>query len=382
MTQVKTQSLWIQSARRLIRTGAGAAAIAVASTPLSAANVVQNLGFNALPGGEVDVVITLKEPAGDPQVFTTDTPARIAVDFSDTSLGLKNRSLTVGSGATKSISAIESGGRSRVVIDLYKTVAFDSRMDGNRLIIHVANGFAGAAAAGSASATSGIEVSNIDFRRGKNGEGRIMVSFSADGASADLRPDNGKLVLDLTNAKLPSRLSQRLDVGDFATPVQSIESRANGAGTRLTINATGQFEHMAYQAGNEYVLEISQKKAEEKRMPGDAPVYTGERVTFNFQDIPVRSLLQLIADLSKFNIVVADSVQGNVTLRLENVPWDQALDTVLQAKGLDKRRSGNVLWVAPTKEIADREQALEELNSERQRRRTRPRPATSRLPFA
>ncbi len=206
----------------------------------------------------------------------------------------------------------------------------------------------------------GLDVTNVDFRRGKNGEGRVIVSFSGGGVAANLKREGTKVVVDLNNVDLPANLAQRLDVLDFATPVQSIETRPHGTnGVRVEISAQPPFEELAYQTGNEYVVEISAKKDDPKLKGKNAePEYNGSRVTFNFQDIPTRSVLQLIADVSDLNIVVSDSVQGNVTLRLINVPWDQALDIVLQAKGLDKRRRGNVIWVAPQKEIAEREEAI------------------------
>jgi type IV pilus assembly protein PilQ len=199
----------------------------------------------------------------------------------------------------------------------------------------------------------------VDFRRGKNGEGRVVVSFTGPGASANLKREGGAISLDLLNVKLPPAQAQHLDVLDFATPVQSIDTRARGNGVHMQIVAKQPYEQLAYQTGNEYVVEISPKKEDQKLKGKNAePEYSGSRVTFNFQDIPARSVLQLIADVSDINIVVADSVQGNVTLRLINVPWDQALDIVLQAKGLDKRRRGNVIWVAPQKELAEREEAI------------------------
>jgi type IV pilus assembly protein PilQ len=237
------------------------------------------------------------------------------------------------------------------------------------MVLTIAGGNTGSTpAAVSAAATDptkavpvhGLEVSNVDFRRGNNGEGRVIVSFSGPGAAANLRREGTKVVVDLSNATLPPNLAQRLDVLDFATPVQSIETRPHGtSGVRVEIDAKPPFEQLAYQTGNEYVVEIAPKKDDQRLKGKNAePEYSGSRVTFNFQDIPTRSVLQLIADVSDLNIVVADSVQGNVTLRLINVPWDQALDIVLQAKGLDKRRRGNVIWVAPQKEIADREEAI------------------------
>jgi type IV pilus assembly protein PilQ len=216
---------------------------------------------------------------------------------------------------------------------------------------------------------SGIEVANIDFRRGDNGSGRVILRFNGDGAAADMRNEGSKVVVDVANASIPENLRRRLDVTDFATPVQSLEPNNNAGTTRLVINTNGAYDSMAYQTGNEYVIEITPKRAAviasapaaraAGAVAGDAPAqgYTGRAVTFNFQDVPVRTVLQLIAEESNLNVVASDTVQGNVTLRLINVPWDQAMEIVLRAKQLDKRRDGNVIWVAPQKEIADFEKA-------------------------
>jgi len=331
-------------------------------------NVLEDISYTTQPGGKVDVTLKFSGPVGSPQIFTTETPPRIAIDLADTRNGIAQRRIEVGAGATSGISAIEAAGRTRVVIDLFRPASYVNASNGNIMTLTVNNGAGGSSAAAvsaavadptKAVAAAGVEISNVDFRRGKNGEGRVIVSFSGAGAAANLRREGGKVVLDLNNVRLPPNLAQRLDVLDFATPVQSIETRPHGSGVRMEIAAAMPFEQLAYQTGNEYVVEIAAKK-EDPRLKGKnaEPEYTGSRVTFNFQDIPTRSVLQLIADVSDLNIVVADSVQGNVTLRLINVPWDQALDIVLQAKGLDKRRRGNVIWVAPQKEIADREEAI------------------------
>jgi len=217
-----------------------------------------------------------------------------------------------------------------------------------------------------------ISVSNIDFKRGDGGAGRLTVRFSGDGAMPDMRSQGSTVVIDVGNAQLPANLRKPLDVTDFATPVQSIDARASGNGTQLVLNTSGAFESMAYQSGRDYVVEIVPRAAVAKRSSGGsaamgqstatttARVYGGRPVTFNFQDVPVRTVLQLIAEESSLNIVASDTVQGNVTLRLVNVPWDQALDVVLQAKGLDKRRSGNVVWIAPQAEVAKYEQDKED----------------------
>ncbi len=342
------------------------------SSELFAANI-QGIGFTPLPGGEVEVAIKLDGPT-DPQIFSTENPARIALDFADTKLAVKNRAINVGTGATKTITAVEAGNRSRVVIDLFRASGYETRLDGNTLVVRVSNGFSGETAASGraipqspagmqlAAAASALAIKNVDFRRGKQGEGRILIDFNGDGASADLKTEGGKLVVDVYNAKLPPSVAQRMDVVDFATPVQFVDVKARSNGSRIEIGTVGEFEQLAYQAGNQFVVEISPKRiaADAKKSLTDPPVYVGARATYNFQDIPVRSVLQLIADVSDLNIVVADSVQGNVTVRMINVPWDQAMDIVLQSKGLDKRRNGNIIFVAPSKEIAEREQALED----------------------
>jgi type IV pilus assembly protein PilQ len=334
-----------------------------------AENVLEDIAYTALPGGKVEVTLKFSQPVSAPQIFKTDSPPRIAIDLADTRNGVTQRRIDVGAGATSAISAIEAAGRTRVVVDLFRPATYETSNTGNSMTLTIAGGTSGSTpAAVSAASTDptkavpvhGLEVSNVDFRRGKNGEGRVVVAFSGPGVAANLRREGTKVVVDLGNVTLPPNLAQRLDVLDFATPVQSIETRPHGAsGVRIDISAQPPFEQLAYQTGNEYVVEISPKK-DEARLKGKnaEPEYSGSRVTFNFQDIPTRSVLQLIADVSDLNIVVADSVQGNVTLRLINVPWDQALDIVLQAKGLDKRRRGNVIWVAPQKEIADREEAI------------------------
>jgi type IV pilus assembly protein PilQ len=333
-----------------------------------AESVLEDIAYTALPGGKVEVTLKFTGPAIAPQVFSTENPPSIALDFADTRNAFSKRRLDVGAGAVSAVSAIEAAGRTRVVADLFRMAGYDTRVNGNNVVLSINNGIVGsstiAASAAKADPTKAVgsaqdvELSNVDFRRGKNGEGRVVVSFSGPGASANLRREGNNIVLDLLNVKLASSQAQHLDVLDFATPVQSIDTRVRGSGVHMEIVAKQPYEQLAYQSGNESVVEIAPKKEEKLKGKNAEPEYSGSRVTFNFQDIPTRSVLQLIADVSDLNIVVSDSVQGNVTLRLINVPWDQALDIVLQAKGLDKRRRGNVIWVAPQKEIADREEAI------------------------
>ena len=356
----------------------GALALGMAtSLSAMAANVLQDVRYASAPGGKGDITLEFSEPVGDVQAFTTDTPPRIAVDIPGASNGLDKRRVVIGSGATSAVSAVEADGRTRVVVDLFRPAAYTTRSAGNLLVLTVDGGTQQDAVASamanpndpSKSVPATVEVSNIDFNRGENGSGRIVLRFSGDGASADLRNEGSQVVVDVANAAIPERLRRQLDVTDFATPVRSIEPRANAGSTRLVINTNGAYESMAYQTGNEYVIEVAPKRgaviaaAPAARaagaVAGDASAerYVGRPVTFNFQDVPVRTVLQLIAEESNLNVVASDTVQGNVTLRLINVPWDQAMEIVLRAKQLDKRRDGNVIWVAPQAEIAAFEKA-------------------------
>jgi type IV pilus assembly protein PilQ len=339
--------------------------------PASASeNVLESISYTT-SGTRTDVVLEFAAPVVDARAFTTDNPPRIAIDLPDTRNGLSQRRVAIGSGAASSASAVEAGGRTRVVIDLFRAASFETRAEDNRLIVSISGGvtgtMAGIAATDPAKAVgaASIEVTNIDFRRGPGGEGRIIISFSGEGATADLRKVGQRVVVDLGNVQLPDHLAERLDVTDFATPVQSLETRQRPGGARMEAAISGEFEQMAYQAGSEFVVEIAPVAPAVAdrpgvRRPGEPVEYTGTRVTFNFQDVPVRSVLQLIAEESQLNIVVSDSVGGNITLRLIQVPWDQALDIILRARSLDKRQDGNVIWIAPQAELASYEQSLED----------------------
>jgi len=229
-----------------------------------------------------------------------------------------------------------------------------------------------------------IAVDDIDFRRGDGGSGKLVLSFDGEGAAPDMRAQGASVVIEVGNVNLPPALQRPLDVSDFATPVQRIDAVQSGTNTRIVLTATGEYEPMAYQTGREYIVELVPRAAQPERAVGAAGTvaagqagaaaaeqertYTGHPVVFNFQDVPVRTVLQMIAEESDFNVVAADSVTGNVTLRLDNVPWDQALDIILQAKGLDKRQNGNVIWIAPQSEIAAYERAREDARLELEER--------------
>lgn len=337
-----------------------------AQSAAAATATLKDISYDVLPGGRVELHMNFASgQVPQPSIFTTGTPPRIAVDFADTD-NAAPRHLDIGKGSTSGVSAVSAGGRTRVVVELMRESTYTSRVDGNSLVLTVNNGSAAQTTTTAAtidpskrlpSASSGPAISNVDFRRGPKGEGRVLINFSGAGANANIHTEGDKVIVDLEHVNLPPSQAQRLDVTDFATPVQSIVTRASGTGARMEIRTGGNVETSSYQSGDQYVVEIAPKKATpDKVAKGQEPVYSGSRVTFNFQDIPVRSALQLLADISGLNLVASDSVGGSVTLRLVNVPWDQALDVVLRAKGLDKRRSGNVVWIAPQAELAKYEQ--------------------------
>jgi len=313
------------------------------------------------------VRISLQTSGDVPQVsvFATESPARIVLDLAATENQAGSEPVHVGQGPVQQYSAVGAGGRTRLVVDMSQAAAYDYSADAGQVVLTIAGGGAAVSAAPAAAGSSntGYTVTGIDFRRGEEGQARVIVSLDKPGAGITLREGTNVLSLDIFNATLPESLDQRLDVMDFATPVQLIDSYGVSSGVRLDLGTAGLFEHLAYESGNDVIVEVSAlaqpatvEEVEVKFF--EEKVYEGTKVTFNFQDIPVRSVLQLIADVSDLNIVVADSVGGNLTLRLTNVPWDQALDIVMDARNLDMRKNGNVIWIGPTAEIAAREQQL------------------------
>jgi type IV pilus assembly protein PilQ len=343
-----------------------------AAFPALAANTLKDVRYAAGSGGKVDITFEFEQPVGAVNAFTTDVPPRIAIDFPETGNGFDARRLAVGSGAASAVSVVEAGGRTRAVVDLFRNAGYTTRSNGNLLVLSLEPGAAASSATAVAASPnpakrldSGIRVSAVDFRRGEDGSGRVILRFNQEGAQASLRRDGDRLYVDVENAQLPVDQARRLDVTDFATPVTRLDPTSKDGGTQLVIATEGLYETSAYQTGNEYVLEVTPKGAATAAVgqvgaAAQPQRYTGKPVTFNFQDVPVRTILQLVAEESGLNIVAADTVQGNLTLRLINVPWDQALDVVLRAKSLAKRRDGNVVWVAPQDEIAAFEKAREQ----------------------
>jgi len=345
------------------------------STLANAATMLDNISFSSLPGDKVEITLHFNGPAPEPGSFTIDDPARIALDLPDTALNLKEKVTNVGTGAVRSINAVDAGGRSRVVINLTKLLPYDTQTKGNNIVLTLGGTSAGSATATAGKASSaavakvgaGNRVEAVDFRRGEKGEGRIVVTVADPNTAIDLSRRGDQVIVTLKNITLPEELERRLDVGDFATPVRTVDAFTNGGDVRLVVAATGQFDHLAYQADNHITIDVKRfekSKEEEEKKKKKRPEYTGERLSLNFQNIEVRAVLQLIADFTGINMVTSDAVKGNVTLRLKNVPWDQALDIILKSRGLDKRQKGNVILVAPAAEIAAQEKL--ELEAQKQ----------------
>jgi len=353
-------------------TGLGLILAIVPGVAALADTAVTGIQHRITSDGSVEISMQTSGDEPDVSVFATESPARIVLDLADTGYAEATDSVSVSAGAVQKYSAVGAGGRTRLVVELSRPSAYDYTAHPNEIVLTIsAGGSAGAmgatsvaAAQTTSSGTGSFTVTGVDFRRGEDGQGRVIVSMDRPGANISTEDGNEVVYLDIFNASLPDNLRQRLDVVDFATPVHMIDSTRMNNGVRIAMRVAGIYEHMVYQTGQEIVVEV----AEPTRITSvedqvevqfyEDKEYVGERVTFNFQNIPVRSVLQLIADVSDLNIVVADSVGGNLTLRLTNVPWDQALDIVMDARNLDMRKNGNVLWIAPTAEIANREQQL------------------------
>ncbi len=362
----------------------GIALLAAMFAPALLAADLEKLDVAALPGDRVELKLQFDEPVAAPRGYTIEQPARIALDLPgvQNKLGTKNRELSVGN--TRSVTVVEAKDRTRLIINLTTLSSYTTRVEGNNLFVVVGNSPAGASVASAAPVKAspapasyaqpikpkpyvpaGRAIRNIDFQRGEKGEGNVVIDLSDPTLSPDIQEQGGKIRLDFAKTQLPDALRVRLDVKDFATPVQFVNASAQSDRTSITIEPSGLYDYLVYQTDNRLTVSIKPMTTEDaERRKKDNFAYTGEKLSLNFQDIDVRSVLQLIADFTDLNLVASDTVQGNITLRLQNVPWDQALDLVLKTKGLDKRKLGNVLLVAPADEIAARER--QELEAQKQ----------------
>ena len=330
---------------------------------LAEGNAITEINYSSLPGDQVQIKIAMESLAQEPGSFTIDSPARIALDFPNTKIKLPSRSQNIGIGVARSIKTVEAGGRTRVVLNLSRLVTYQTQVKGNDVIITLGGSQKLATAkkskktnnASASLSSADSSVQNIDFRRGEKGEGRVILELNDPNTPVDLKTRGEQITLTVTNSSISSELERRLDVIDFGTPVKTIDAFNQNGNVKIVITGLGEFEQLAYQADNSFTVDVKpivKETAAEKEKKKFA--FKGERLSLNFQSIEVRAVLQLIADFTDLNLITSDTVKGNVTLRLKNVPWDQALDIILRSKGLAMVKDGNVISVAPAEEVAAR----------------------------
>lgn len=349
--------------------GLWAAAMVLAaawSSAAQAAPAVENI-TGSLQGGAEVVRIDFSEPlTALPSGFAIQAPARIALDVPGATSSLGRNLVDINVGNVRSVNVVTAGGRARVVLNLKAPTSYRTQLQGKSLVVlldPVAQSAVTAAQSFAESRNRDTQpLKDLDFRRGPDGSGRVIVSLPSNQVGVDIRQQGQNLVVDFLKSTLPEGLRRKMDVTDFGTPIQTVTTTQQGDRVHMVIEPRGAWEHSAYQSDNQFVVEVRAQKQDPNKL-SQGPGYTGEKLSLNFQNIDVRSLLQVIADFTNFNIVTSDSVTGSVTLRLKDVPWDQALDIILQAKGLGMRRSGNVLWIAPKDEIAAKEKLELEANA-------------------
>lgn len=346
--------------------------LAVTSILTSAnAATITGIDFNSQVGGKVQIRLDFDSRPPDPKGYTIEKPARIALDFAGVQSALKQKKHTLDLGNTKSVVVLQSGNRTRMIVNLSQLTTYTTQVNNNSLLITVGNDGvqdylkqSRSSVQQVVSSTSKSTIRNIDFRRGENGEGKVVVDLTNANVSVDAKKEGSLIKLVFADTALPRNLARRYDVADFATPVKFVEAESINGQTVMSLKPTGKYDYLAYQADNTYVLSVKPLTAEEVKAKQKEFAYVGDKLSLNFQDIEVRAVLQLIADFTDLNLVASDTVTGKITLRLQNVPWDQALDLILKTKGLDKRQEGNVLMVAPALEIAERERQQIETNKQ------------------
>lgn len=338
------------------------------SLPARAAPAVQNIS-GAVQGGAEVVRVEFSEPlAAVPSGFAIQAPARIALDVPGATNALGRNAVELNVGNLRSVNVVQTSDRARLVLNLKSPANYQARIDGKALLVTLEPTSATAAGGGSAQHFAesrnrdAMPIKDMDFRRGPDGAGRLIVDLPSNQVGVDIRQQGQNLVVEFLKSSLPEGLRRRMDVTDFGTPIQNVSTFQAGDRVRVVIEPKGIWEHSAYQSDNQFVVEVRPQKIDPNKL-SQGPGYTGEKLSLNFQNIEVRSLLQVIADFTNFNVVTSDSVTGAVTLRLKDVPWDQALDIIMQAKGLGMRKSGNVLWIAPKEEIAAKEKLELEANA-------------------
>ncbi len=409
ITKENSQVQTVIKSLKLVKLAGLACVMSFAQNAYAASNSLIDISHITLQNNQQQLAFTLSDSVPEPRSFSIDNPARIAIDLPDTNNALSDRTIDIGAGLIQDVTTVEAGGRTRIVVNMASMIPYSTTIAGNQLLVtfnDLQNGFAAnevpsdydlaSTAVTTATAVSGQQnfefasefaseptigaaqtdntsivtaqnvtgqaVETVDFRRGPLGEGRVIFKLSGAGINPDMRQEGGRIIIEFPDTQLPADLERRLDVTDFGTPVSHIDTKSSRQGTRAIIKPSTEFyEHLAYQSDDIFTIELKPKtkdELEEERREKFG--YVGEKLSLNFQDIEVRSVLQLLADFTNLNLVVSDTVQGKLTLRLKNVPWDQALDIILQTKALDKREAGNVIMIAPAEEIANRERiALE-----------------------
>jgi type IV pilus assembly protein PilQ len=366
--------------------GAALTALAFAlAAPLAwaqtdAKNAVESVSFSSIQGGKILVKIGLKEPLSSvPQGFAVTNPPRIAIDLPDTVNATGRTQIEAGEGDLKSVSVVQTANRTRLVMNLARNLTYTQAVDGRQLIVTIDGSQSAASGAAVSTAPSAAptvfaeaavgsnvryNLRDVDFRRGNTGEGRVVVDLSSPNIGIDIRMQGRQLLVDFINTNVPRNLVRRLDVGDFGTPVRYVDTFEQGGSARMVIEPRGVWEYSAYQTDTQFIIEVKPVKEDpNKLVQSSTPGYAGEKLSLNFQNVEVRAVLQVIADFTGLNIITSDTVGGNLTLRLKDVPWDQALDIILQAKGLSKRKNGNVVLIAPTDELAAKEKLALEASS-------------------
>ncbi|UVL94912.1 type IV pilus secretin PilQ [Pseudomonas siliginis] len=349
-------------------------------SPMVMAASLKALDVAALPGDRVELKLSFDGPPPQPKGYTTESPARIALDLPGVTSQMANKNLDLGSGNARTATVAEAKDRTRLIVSLTQLAPYSTRVEGNNLFVVVGQGASAtaprpaavaprAATAAAAPARPAAQrsraIRGVDFQRGTEGEGNVVIDLSDPTIAPDIQEHDGKIILSFARTQLPEKLRVRLDVKDFATPVQFVNAALTGDRTVISVEPSGTFDYSTFQTDNKLTVSVRPMSIDDlQKRNADRQAYVGDKLSLNFQDIDVRSVLQLIADFTNLNLVASDTVQGGITLRLQNVPWDQALDLVLKTKGLDKRKIGNVLLVAPADEIAARER--QELESQKQ----------------
>ncbi|MBK7519431.1 MAG: type IV pilus secretin PilQ [Gammaproteobacteria bacterium] len=334
-----------------------------------------DIGFNALPGGKFEIRMQFDGTPPSPQAYTIDKPARIALDLAGVSSKLAQKKHTLSFDNAQSVVVVESGGRTRVIVNLVQVAPYETSVEGNELVVSVGTGEvpdylkAGSEGITGTDSRTAMQsdrggISDFNFRRGESGEGQVELQLSDPKVDVDVRLEGNTIKVAFFDTTVPAELQRSYDVVDFATPVQSVDVSQSGSQASIGIKVSGEYDYLAYQADNRYVVSVKPLTKQEAEAKKKEFEFVGEKLSLNFQDIEVRAVLQLIADFTDLNLVASDTVAGRITLRLQNVPWDQALDLILKTKGLDKRRIGNVLMVAPAAEIAERERQEIETNKQ------------------